>query len=364
MKKIGFIGFGLIGGSLAKIWHKNHTDYVMIAYSRKRAPSAELLQAKEDGVIADIAFSLSNFSDCNIIFLCAPVLANIEYLGLLKDIINKECVITDVGSVKGLVSKYAEENGLLKNFIGGHPMAGSEKTGYTNAVPTLFENAYYILTPFKETPKENVERLTELIKETKAVPVILPADKHDSATAAISHVPHIIASALVNSVAAEDEKDGTMAMLAAGGFRDVTRIAASSPEMWRDICLSNRNSILSFLDIYIDKLAEIKDLVSSENKEALFEFFENSKEYRSSLPLRRSNMNLSHEILLYIPDEPGSIAILATILASKEVSIKNIGIAHNREYSEGVLRIEFYDNASLEKAKEALRERNYNIFEK
>ena len=152
-------------------------------------------------------------------------------------------------------------------------------------------------------------------------------------------------------------------MLAAGGFRDITRIASSSPKMWKDICITNRDSIGEFLDKYIAELKEIKALIEDKDEERLYHFFDSNKDYRDSLPLRKSNMVVSHEILLYVPDEPGSIAIMASILAAKGISIKNMGIAHNREFSDGVLRIEFYDSHSKEAALVAIKERNYNIFD-
>ena len=363
MQKIGFIGFGLIGGSLAKIWRKKHPDYVFIAYNYKQAENKELMMAREDGVLNEIVTSITDFSDCDIVLLSAPVLSNISYLEELKKVVKSDCIITDVGSVKGSIADEAVRIGITGQFIGGHPMAGSEKTGYSNASVTLFENAYYILTPFENTEEEKLIRLRTLIEETKAVTVVIDAKRHDYITAAISHVPHVIASSLVGVVAKTDEENGLLAMLAAGGFRDITRIASSSPAMWRDICLSNKESISVFLDKYIEELKGIKELIADKNEDRLYRLFESNKDYRDSLPLRKSNMAVSHEILLYVPDEPGSIAIMASILAAKGISIKNMGIAHNREFSDGVLRIEFYDSNSKEEAIIAIKERNYKIFD-
>lgn len=362
MKKIGFIGFGLIGGSLAKIWHKNHPDYEIMIYNHRDKPSAEYEKALHDGVVKKITMNLQDFSVCDLIVLCSPVISIVNYLEKLKDIAKEDAIITDVGSVKGVVTTAASEFGLERNFIGGHPMAGSEKTGYSNADSNLFENSYYILTPFQETPDEKLKTLKEMIRETRAIIVVVDSLKHDEVTAAISHVPHIVASSLVNAVAGKN--DNMMEMFAAGGFRDITRIASSSPEMWRDICISNRTGIMSFLDFYIKELLRFREKMEKDDKEEVFAFFENSKEYRDSLPLKKSNMSVSHEILLYVPDEPGEIAIISSILAARGISIKNIGIAHNREYSEGVLRVEFYDYASLKSAYQAIKERNYKIFEK
>lgn len=363
MQKIGFIGFGLIGGSLAKIWKKKHPDYVLVAYNYRGKVSEELITAKEDGVLTDIATNISELSDCDVILLSAPVMSNIGYLRELKAVVKKDCIITDAGSVKGGITAEAKRLGMDEIFIGGHPMAGSEKTGYANATLTLFENAYYIITPFSHTEKWKIEKLRGLIQDTKALPIEMDAEKHDCVTAAVSHVPHLIASSLVGIVAKADGDSGLFSMLAAGGFRDTTRIASSSPQMWRDICLSNKSNITVFLDNYIKELQNIKTVIENDEERGLYEFFENNKNFRDSMPLRKSNMALIHEILLYVPDEPGEIAILASILGAKGISIKNIGIAHNREFSDGVLRIEFYDNFSREAGLKAIRDKNYKIYE-
>lgn len=363
MQKIGFIGFGLIGGSLAKIWRKKHPDYIFTAYNYKKDEDTELLLAKDDGVLNEIVTDLVHFAECDLIVLSAPVMSNISYLKELKTIIKKDCIVTDVGSVKEAIAAEAVNLGMKKQFIGGHPMAGSEKTGYSNANVHLFENAYYILTPFSDTDEVKLAKLRELVDETMAVSIIVDAKIHDYITAAISHVPHVVASSLVGVVAKADEENGLLAMLAAGGFRDITRIASSSPAMWKDICLTNRDSIGEFMDKYISELKKIKALIEDKDEDSLYHFFESNKDYRDSLPLRKSNMVVSHEILLYVPDEPGSIAIMASILAAKGISIKNMGIAHNREFSDGVLRIEFYDSHSKEAALVAIKERNYKIFD-
>lgn len=363
MIKIGFIGFGLIGGSLARIWSRNHSDHIIIAYNYHDKPSDDLLAAKEDGVISAITSDLSDIAECRLIVLAAPVIVNIAYLKKLAGLVNSDTIITDVGSVKGMIVSEAEKLGLSRSFIGGHPMAGSEKTGYKAGSVHLFENAYYLLTPTEQTPEDKLDFLTDLVKETNAETVILSPERHDAITAAISHLPHLIAASLVNTVADEDDERGQLAAFAAGGFRDITRIASSSPLMWRDICLSNPDAISAVLTKYISTLTDVLRAVKEKDGESIVELFTKSREYRGSLPLRKASDSVVNHILLYIPDEPGSILTISAILAAKGLSIKNIGIAHNREYSDGVLEVEFYDSESAETAKTALKERNYRIFE-
>ena len=243
---IGFLGLGLIGGSIARSIRKNFPSCRIIVYSRRK--NEDLLQGQKDGIISDITYSIdARFSECDIIFLCAPVLQNIQFLEQLKPLINKTCIITDVGSVKGNIHKEVERLELEAQFIGGHPMAGSEKTGFANSSEDLLQDSYYLLTPCKTTAEEKVLFLKKILSGTGAIFATIDAGLHDDITAAISHVPHIVAASLVNMVRENDTSNELMKTFAAGGFKDITRIASSSPEMWESICLSNADSIDHFL---------------------------------------------------------------------------------------------------------------------
>ena len=223
---IGFIGLGLIGGSIAKALRAAHPEDTFIAYNRSKA---SLIEAMADGTINQATDAIgSGFSECDIIFLCAPVSVNIRCLETLKPIIKPDCILTDVGSVKTTIHEAVCQMGLTRHFIGGHPMAGSEKIGYSNAKIHLLENAYYILTPGEGTTEAMLETMIDIVKDIHAIPVTLNYREHDRITAAISHLPHIIAYTLVNLVKESDNPDGLMRMLAAGGFKDITRIASSS----------------------------------------------------------------------------------------------------------------------------------------
>ena len=147
-------------------------------------------------------------------------------------------------SVKSGIHERIRALGLDGQFIGGHPMAGSERYGYANSKARLLENAYYILTPTPKTSPDQLKDYERLVVSMGAIPLVLDADQHDYVTAAISHLPHIIASSLVNLVRESDSEDGTMKMIAAGGFKDITRIASSSPDMWQQICLTNTDNIV------------------------------------------------------------------------------------------------------------------------
>lgn len=277
---IGFIGLGLIGGSIAKSIRMFYPDYRIIAYNRSE--NARIM-ALEDGTADVVCDSVDEtFSQCDYIFLCTPVKHNTEYINMLKPVIKDSCIITDVGSVKNNIHKTILDADMERQFIGGHPMAGSEKTGYENASPYLVKNAYYVLTPTDVTPKEKVEELTSIVSTIGAKPVILDCDEHDYAVAAISHLPHLIAASLVNLVKDSDSDKEIMKTLAAGGFKDITRIASSSPEVWEQIFSANSENIVSLLNDYIHSLELLKESLQNDNSRDISELFEKSREYRNS----------------------------------------------------------------------------------
>ncbi len=365
--RIGFIGFGLIGGSIARALKKINPNYYLIAYDyHQNKPSADLQAALNDQVLDQVTNKLSEgFPECDLVFLCAPVLSNIEYIKQLKPLLKPGCILTDVGSVKTNIHEAVRELGLEAQFIGGHPMTGSEKTGYANSYALLLENAYYILTPTDYTPEFMTQTMYQLVQRMGSLPIILKAREHDKITAAISHVPHIIAAQLVNLVRESDDDSEKMRALAAGGFKDITRIASSSPVMWQNICLTNANEIKECLDSYIESLRVASEALSEKNGDFLYQMFDDAGEYRSTIPNKSIGlMKKLFEVYLDIVDEAGAIATIATLLASNQISIKNIGIIHNREFEEGVLRIEFYDEAAQQKATAMLGRYNYRIYER
>lgn len=362
-KKIGFVGLGLIGGSIAKAIRQYYPDYEIVAFDKNKET---LALATQESVIDIACTSIDdNFDNCRYIFLCAPVSYNTAYLKQLKPHIDEHCILTDVGSVKSSIHKEVIALDMEANFIGGHPMAGSEKSGFVNSKAMLIENAYYIITPTKKIDKQKLEAYTDFVESLKALPVVLGYEEHDYITGAISHLPHIIASALVNFVKDKDGKEEWMKQLAAGGFKDITRIASSSPTMWQHICLKNKDNIVEILDEYIKTLEETKVSIALSDESSLYNFFESSKNYRNSIPGTSSGpIKRMFAVYCDIIDETGGIATIATILAANNINLKNIGIIHNREFEEGVLRIEFYDETSSKKAAELLQKYRYIVYER
>lgn len=355
-----FLGLGLIGGSVAKALKLHHPNIYIKAFDADpKTLEAALAEQIADEICPCINEALCQ---CDYLFLCAPVSVNLENLERLSPFLGKDCILTDVGSVKGAIHEKIRTLHLQSRFIGGHPMTGSERIGFHNSNAALLENAYYVLTPEPEVPQKKVQDFYALIQSTKALPYLLDVKNHDAATAVISHLPHLIASSLVNLVREKDDPKATFKTLAAGGFKDITRIASSSPGLWQQIVFENKEYILKFLSSYIEDLNRLKVQICAENKEYLYDFFEAARAYRDSFMDTRSGPYIKQFVLTVdIPDKSGALADVVTLLAGHGISIKNIGIVHNREYQEGVLRMEFYTLSEYENAIHFLENDGYSI---
>ena len=368
MNRYTFIGFGLIGGSIAKRLRKEEPDCCIHVYSRTQSKIAPALADGVANRIFDTVTERELIEGSDIIFLCTPVVYIEDYLMQIAPMIldNPACrntIITDVGSTKFSIMESIEKAHLAAHYVGGHPMAGSEKTGYAHAKEHLLENAYYILTPTPETPADMTERMRKLVDSLGAIPLILDAKKHDYAVAAISHLPHLIAASLVNLVEDNDSEDQLMKRIAAGGFKDITRIASSSPEMWEQICMSNREAILDMMNRYIASLSDIRTSIAEAKGHDINMLFTQSRSYRDSISNRNVGpLPMEYSVYCDIADETGAIAMIASLLAIHQISIKNIGIIHNREQEEGVLKIEFYNQEAKKLAEQILRDKMYVVF--
>ena len=371
---IAFIGLGLIGGSLAKGIKRARPDIRIMAYMRTRS---KLEQAKKDGIVDVILDGIDEqLKECDLIFLCTPVEYNAQYLSKIRSYLKPGALITDVGSTKTDIHEEILRQGLTDCFVGGHPMAGSEKTGYENATDHLLENAYYIVTPPEgldqsgsETgnipPKyaENANRIIAVAQTVGAIPLVLDYREHDKVVAAISHLPHLVASSLVNLVKDADSPAGTMKRVAAGGFKDITRIASSSPEMWEQISMTNVAPISDILEAYIASLNKVLEEIKEHKGQDIYRLFETSRDYRNSITDKaKGSVEPSYEFTVDVSDEVGAISTISVILAAKGISIKNIGINNNRERGEGALKIAFYDEASMEAAWQRLDKYKYEMF--
>lgn len=357
---VGIIGLGLLGGSLAKALRKRAGTKKVIAYNR----NDDVLKIALDEGVIDIGTTSvdESFSDCDIVFICTPVDTIYPLTVELLKYIKKSCIVTDVGSTKGKIYEKMLTIADKVNFIGGHPMTGSEKFRYTASKEHIFENAYYIVAPMDNIPEEETEKFKAVLKKIGAIPIEVSPFEHDYIVASISHVPHIIASCLVNNVKNLD-KNSHMKLLAAGGFKDITRIASSSPEMWESICLENKNEILKVLDSYENTIKEFKDLIINENKSGIYNLLSEAKAYRDSFWDANSGLISKHyDIIVDVLDRPGSIAVITVLLSSNGVNIKNMGIVNSRDsQNDAPLFISFDNEEHRQKSIKLLTDHNYEV---
>lgn len=363
---IGIIGLGLIGGSIAKSLKNLHVqNSYIIGYDLNKE---DLTLAYKEGNIDFMAPNCTEaFSTCAVIFICTPVSTTIEVVKTLMPHLPNDCILTDVGSTK--YDLVLAMNNLLNQtdqrlyYVGGHPMTGSEKFGYSASSSTLFENAYYMLTPTGDTPDFILFILQKLIERMGGIPLILSASYHDYATAHVSHLPHIIASSLVHLLRENDGDNRHLHTLAAGGFKDLTRIASSNPNIWTSICMSNKEQIKEGFSSYMDILKRFETILEDKNEEELYSFFDVARIYRNTFnEVSSHGLMKSYSLHVDAKDEPGIIAAIATLLSEHHINIKNIGIINEREFESGVLKIVFSGRSDLLLATEILSKHRYNIY--
>lgn len=347
-KKVAIIGVGLIGGSLGMAIIRKNLAAEVIGLGR----SPELLEmAVEYRSIHRYSTDYSSVSGCDLIIIATPVGTTLGILADFAPYISPGAIVTDVGSTKAAIvegSAPVLPGGAV--FIGGHPMAGSERDGINGADPYLFENAFYVLTPTQDTPAHCIDLMTGLVEGVGARPVIMTPDEHDLSVAAVSHLPHMVAATLVNCLF--DMPGGEKkSLLAAGGFRDTTRIAAGNPEMWRDIFITNRDCILDALDCFTSRLKEFQKAVQDRDEQSIYELLGRARNLKSGMPARRKGyLPALWEIVVTVPDRPGIIGEMAGTLGRSGINISDIEILRVREGEGGTIRLGFASEIEQESA--------------
>jgi prephenate dehydrogenase len=262
-------------------------------------------------------------------FVAVPVLA-------VGDIANQVLakttgLVTDIGSVKSVVAELVKD----PRFVGGHPMAGSEQDGIDGSSPTMFEGRTWVLTPTDSTDSESYAYLHTVISSLGALVVSIPADRHDEIVAVTSHVPHMVAAALMRLATAGAEEHAAFLRLAAGGFRDMTRVAAGHPAIWLDICDTNRVAIVDVLDQFSQELAVLRDMVVNSERASLEAWLIDARVARMNLPVGAPPPEELVEFRIPIPDRPGFIAEVSTLASELGVNIFDIELSHSLETSGG-----------------------------
>jgi len=350
------IGLGLIGGSIALALQKAPQTKI---YGYDALPQTREL-AKTLKVVHEIVENPIEVADkMDFIIFGTPVSATLKWMEQLKDwVLKKDVIVSDTGSTKALIMKKAEElKGMGITFIGGHPMAGSHKSGVTAAKPYLFENAYYMLTPFENESAKNIEKLDNLLKYTLGKLVKVDAIEHDHMTAVVSHFPHIVAASLVHQLQLENAQLPMTRSLAAGGFRDITRIASSNPILWRDITIQNRDELIEQLNQWMEEMGRVKSLLEDGNVDMIEQYFAVAKEVRDALPTSSGALFVPYDLYVDIPDYPGVISEVTGYLAEDNISITNIRIVETREDVFGILVISFSSADDRERAAKCIARR-------
>lgn len=355
MNRIAVLGTGLVGGSVGLAARARGLHVVGYEPDAARAERAVLV-----GAVDEIALDLAGaVAGADLVVVAVPV-------GLVAEVAVAAFaagapMVTDVGSVKAVVVEAVEaaRPGSADRFVGGHPMAGSEQDGLDGADADMFVGATWVLTPTPTTDPTAFEAVRDFAVTLGAEVIAVSPRHHDALVAVVSHVPQLAATTLMDVAARRGEEHATLLRLAAGGFRDMTRIAASSPTIWPDICVANRDAIVASLDDYLVALNDVRDLVAGADRPALLALLERARAARRNLPVGTPTGAALVELRIPVPDRPGVLAEVTTAAGVLGVNIVDLEIAHSGEGTGGVLVL-VIPEATAVTFEAALTERGYH----
>jgi len=358
-KKIGVIGCGMIGGSIALSLSKSGNNILVLDL-----PKNEKAIAKQ---IPSVMFMKNIAELCGenprVVFICVPSEKTVKILCEVSSFASQGMVITDVAGVKSPIMDAARK--CINEdvvFVGGHPMAGSERSGVEAAQPFLFQNAVYVLSPLQDYPEEKISPLLETIQQLGARILFMDAAQHDRIAAAVSHLPQLVAVELVNLVNELSASDNNFNTLAAGGFRDMTRIASSDFAVWKDVISSNLGNIVSVLHSFVNRLVGLNEALDTSNMENIGHEFENAKMARSRI--RKGGKGFLHplyELHVVVEDKVGVLKEITSSLADHNINIKDIELLKVREGTGGMFRLSFDTEQIQDRAAHILEQRGFQI---
>lgn len=335
IKNICVIGLGLIGGSLALSLKNLNNDFKIKGFD---ASLDSMNIAKYRNIIDEISSRIEDaVGDADLIIIATPISKITKVASQIKDHLKPGAIVTDVGSAKKKIVEQMEKilpEGVV--FIGGHPMAGSENEGVLSATPELFRNAFYVLTPTDKTSTQPLLTLHSLFTRMGSKVITISPHEHDQIVALISHMPHVLSANLVDFIDDEQKKLKNLFKLCAGGFRDMTRIAASNPKMWVDITLENKEEIINVIDGYIKYLVNFKQSLAAKDSNYIRDHYLKAKEARMNLPkyVEKDISNL-YEVRIAMTDTPGVLSDITLAISSSGINIEDISIFHSTEYTGG-----------------------------
>lgn len=351
MTTIFIKGFGLIGSSLGRAIKEEHPEYQLIICD---SDQATLDYAKNNHLTDETVKDYQGIEQADYIILAGPVSVIRKDLQTLSKLpLKKSVIITDVGSTKQSIVEAAQplqSKGIT--FIGGHPMAGSHQSGVRAGRRNLIAGAYYFQV-YQPSDSHAAKQIQSLLKGLHAHWMPINASSHDMIVAQLSHVPHVVAAALVTQTADSLRREPNALQLAAGGFKTITRIASSDPTMWTAILLNNRQDILQQLQSYISALQNVKEELTSQDKAALFDLFSTAKKIRDGLPNNQEKQLLSN-VIVRIPDRDGAIATVTTKISQAGLNVRNLQIMQIREGIDGILQLSFANQEDADRARQLL----------
>ncbi|MFN8036104.1 MAG: prephenate dehydrogenase/arogenate dehydrogenase family protein [Acidimicrobiia bacterium] len=333
MKRVALIGTGLVGGSVGLALAARGVEVAGFDRDRDR-----LAAAVARGAVGAAAGEFADaVAGADLVVVAVPVAAVADAVVAALDA--GAAVVTDVGSVKAPVVRAVEaaRPEAARRFVGGHPMAGSEQEGLEGASAELFTGAAWVLTPTERTDADAFTTVRSFVVGLGAEAIAVTPEHHDALVAVVSHVPQLAATTLMDVAAGTNEQHATLLRLAAGGFRDMTRIAASHPAIWPDICVANRDAIVETIDGYIGALGRVRELVAEQDRAGLLDVLERARAARRNLPSGRPTGETLVELRVPVPDRPGVLAEVTTLAGQLGVNIADLEIAHSIEGAAGVI---------------------------
>ncbi len=340
------VGTGLIGGSVARAlrargWHVSGRD----------ADSARA----EEALAAGVLDAVGHDPEADLVVIATPFAAVIEEsLAALAGPLAAGAVVTDVAGVKAPVTDAIRH----PRFVGGHPMAGSEQAGLSGADPDLFVGTTWVLTPTSSTEPDAYARVRHVAASLGAEVLALTPEEHDTLVAVVSHVPHLTAATLMNRADAVAAEHAALLRLAAGGFRDMTRVAAGTPTIWPDVCAENSPAIVAAFDALLDDLTAMRDLVASGDRAGLLGVLDRAAAARRSLPSRAVRPDRLAVVRVPVPDRIGVLADITTLAGDLGIDIADLEIAHSAEGDRGVLLV-VVDSDAAQHLQGALGDRGF-----
>ena len=356
INKIAIIGLGLLGGSIAKAIKRSDSQIKVYVYDKKNV----IENASNENIID---FNLEKIEDavcCDLIILCTPTELSLEIFKKLIPLLSENSIISDVCGVKGIFEKEWNKGQNKGVYIGGHPMTGKEKGGYQNSDPLLFENAVYIISESAKGNKRESDFL-EFVKMLGARAIYLDPFLHDKVVANVSHLPQLLSIALLNTVSSNNNKTNYLDF-AAGGFKDLTRIASSDFNVWESILKMNKFEIVETINSFQSNLDVLKKNLEFEDFLSLRSLFENAKTNRESIAENKKGfITPLFDLFIFINDEPGILFNITKSLAKENINIKDIELQKIRENVGGTFRLSFSSLEELEKAKTTLKKSGFVI---